>query len=82
MSHIAGIADDLLHPLRASDFRETFASMLENEFMFEGRVVMVMMGHTNQRQLNSYSRLMPERIMYELDIWKKRVGFDEAKMFV
>lgn len=82
MSHIAGIANDLLHPLRASDFRETFASMLENEFMFEGRVVMVMMGHTNQRQLNSYSRLMPERIMYELDIWKKRVGFDEEKMSV
>ena len=77
LKHLASIAKidkDLEHPLRISDFRETFASMLENEFMFEQRVVQVMMGHKNARQIQSYSRLMPSRVLYELEQWKKRVG--------
>ncbi len=74
LAHCAGIAKDLQHPLRISDFRETFASMLENEFMLEPRIVQVMMGHTNPRQIQSYSRLMPERILYELDQWRRRTG--------
>jgi site-specific recombinase XerD len=74
LAHCAGIAKDLQHPLRISDFRETFASMLENEFMLEPRIVQVMIGHTNPRQIQSYSRLMPERILYELDQWKRRTG--------
>ncbi len=74
LAEFAGIAKDLLHPLRISDFRETFASMLENEFMLEQRVIQVMMGHTNPRQIQSYSRLMPARILYELEQWKRRTG--------
>jgi integrase len=74
LAHCAGIAKDLQHPLRISDFRETFASMLENEFMLEPRIVQVMIGHTNPRQIQSYSRLMPERILYELDQWRRRTG--------
>ena len=76
LAEFAGIAKDLLHPLRISDFRETFASMLENEFMLEQRVIQVMMGHTNPRQIQSYSRLMPARILYELEQWKRRTGME------
>ncbi|PWK27216.1 site-specific recombinase XerD [Arcicella aurantiaca] len=79
LKHLASIAKidtNLEHPLRISDFRETFASMLENEFMFEQRVVQVMMGHKNARQIQSYSRLMPSRVLYELEQWKKRVGMN------
>jgi integrase len=76
LAEFAGIAKDLLHPLRISDFRETFASMLENEFMLEQRVIQVMMGHTNPRQIQSYSRIMPTRILYELEQWKRRTGME------
>ena len=73
----AGIDKALLHPLRISDFRETFASMLENEYMFEQRIVQVMMGHKNPRQIQSYSRLMPTRILYELEQWKRRTNVED-----
>jgi site-specific recombinase XerD len=72
LATFAGIEKNLLHPLCISDFRETFASMMENEYMLEGRVVQAMMGHKNARQLQSYSRLMPERVLYELELSIKK----------
>lgn len=53
--------------LSTSTFRETFSSMMENEFMVPDRLLMFMMGHTNPRQLRNYSRVMPARILYELN---------------
>ena len=52
--------------LSTSVFRDTFSSMMENEFMLELRVIMVMMGHTNPRQLRNYSLVQPGRILHEL----------------
>ena len=52
--------------LKTSDFRDTFACMMENEYMIEKRTLMYMMGHTNERQLTNYSAVMPARILYEL----------------
>ena len=52
--------------LSTSDFRETFCSMLENELMFGERPLMAAMGHKNPKQLRSYSRMMPQRVLYEL----------------
>ena len=52
--------------LKISDFRETFCSMLENELMFGERPLMAAMGHKNPKQLRSYSRMMPQRVLYEL----------------
>lgn len=52
--------------LSTSDFRDTFACMMENEYMVETRTLMFMMGHTNERQLTNYSAVMPARILYEL----------------
>lgn len=52
--------------LSTSVFRDTFSSMMENEYMLELRVIMVMMGHTNPRQLRNYSSVQPGRILHEL----------------
>lgn len=52
--------------LSTSVFRDTFSSMMENEYMLELRVIMVMMGHTNTRQLRNYSSVQPGRILHEL----------------
>lgn len=52
--------------LSTSVFRDTFSSMMENEYMLELRVIMVMMGHTNPRQLHNYSSVQPGRILHEL----------------
>lgn len=73
LSTFAGIDKDLEHPLCISDFRETFASMMENEFMLDSRVVMAMMGHRNPRQLKNYSRLTPERVLYEVEMSRKKL---------
>ncbi|SDE21074.1 Site-specific recombinase XerD [Dyadobacter soli] len=54
------------YSLSTSTFRETFSSMMENEFMVPDRLLMFMMGHTNPRQLRNYSRVMPARILHEL----------------
>ena len=54
------------YSLSTSTFRETFSSMMENEFMVPERLLMFMMGHTNPRQLRNYSRVMPARILHEL----------------
>ena len=53
--------------LSTSTFRETFSSMMENEYMVPTRLLMFMMGHTNPRQLRNYSTVMPARILYELN---------------
>jgi integrase len=52
--------------LSTSTFRETFSSMMENEYMVPDRLLMFMMGHTNPRQLRNYSTVMPARILHEL----------------
>ena len=52
--------------LSSSVFRETFCSMMENEYMIEERTVMFMMGHKSRKQLNQYSHVMPSRMMHEL----------------
>lgn len=52
--------------LSTSVFRETFASMMENEFMLPTRVIMTMMGHSTTKQLNTYSNIMPSRIHHDL----------------
>ena len=62
MAEVAGIQ----YALKTSDFRDTFACMMENEYMIEKRTLMYMMGHTNERQLTNYSAVMPARILYEL----------------
>lgn len=62
LAEVSGIG----HGLKTSDFRDTFACMMENEYMIEKRTLMYMMGHTNERQLNNYSAVMPARILFEL----------------
>lgn len=73
LSTFANIDKDLLHPLCISDFRETFASMMENEYMIDSRTVQAMMGHKNPKQLQTYSRLMPERVLYQLELSRKKL---------
>jgi integrase len=53
-------------PLSTSVFRETFSSMMENEFMVPDRVIMFMVGHTNPKQLRNYSSVHPARVLHEL----------------
>ncbi len=45
--------------LSTSVFRETFASMMENEFGYKRSDIKFMMGHTNERQLRNYSEMQP-----------------------
>jgi integrase len=52
--------------LSSSVFRETFCSIMENEFMLDERTVMFMMGHRTRKQVNNYSHVMPSRIAFEL----------------
>ena len=52
--------------LSTSVFRDTFISMMENEYMIDERTLMRMSGHTNRRQLDTYSNISPERMIYEL----------------
>lgn len=54
-------------PLSTSTFRDTFASMMENERLVEQRILMQMLGHTNPRQLRNYATVTPERIFHELN---------------
>ncbi len=62
LAEVSGIT----YALKTSDFRDTFACMMENEYMIEKRTLMYMMGHTNERQLTNYSAVMPARILFEL----------------
>lgn len=59
-------ADTVGFKLSTSVFRETFASMMENEYMMQTRTIMFMIGHTTTRQLNKYSKLKPARIIHEM----------------
>ncbi|MEO6283667.1 MAG: phage integrase SAM-like domain-containing protein [Dyadobacter sp.] len=52
--------------LSTSSFRQTFSSMMENEYMVKPRTLMFMMGHTNERQLRNYSSVMPARVLHDL----------------
>jgi site-specific recombinase XerD len=54
--------------LSTSVFRETFCSMMENEYLLSNRIIMYMMGHTNPKQLNTYSRVTATRIRHEMGI--------------
>lgn len=65
--------------LSTSVFRDTFSSMMENEYMIPDRLLMFMMGHTNPRQLRSYSRVHPARILHELDKNKIKIPFSLDK---
>lgn len=53
--------------LTSSVFRDTFCSMMENEYFVDHRTLMAMMGHTNPKQIRNYSSLMPAKIKHELD---------------
>jgi integrase len=53
--------------LSSSVFRETFCSIMENEYMIEDRTIMFMMGHKTKKQRNIYSHIMPARMKYELE---------------
>lgn len=57
--------------LSTSVFRETFSSMCENELMFSERAIMFFMGHTNPRQLNTYSKVQPSRVFREMEVAEK-----------
>ena len=66
LGFVAGITEETVgFELSTSVFRETFASMMENEYMAHERTIMHMMGHTSPKQLNNYSRVMPARILHE-----------------
>jgi integrase len=67
LGDIAGINTETVgFNLSTSVFRETFSSMMENEYLLPTRTIMFMMGHTNARQLNNYSSVMPQKILREI----------------
>jgi site-specific recombinase XerD len=53
--------------LTTSVFRETFASMMENEFMLPRSSIKFMMGHKNELQLANYSTVQGGRLLHELE---------------
>lgn len=53
--------------LTTSVFRETFASMMENEFMLPRSSIKFMMGHKNEMQLANYSTVQGGRLLHELE---------------
>lgn len=53
--------------LTTSVFRETFASMMENEFMLPRSSIKFMMGHKNEKQLANYSTVQGGRLLHELE---------------
>jgi integrase len=67
--------------LSTSDFRETFGSMMENEFMLPRSIIKFMMGHTNEKQLTNYSSVMPSRILYELEKHWKDIDNEALKEY-
>ena len=58
--------ENLGYELSTQDFRDTFCSMMENEYMVPTRTLMHMMGHSTVKQIATYSRMMPARIMHDL----------------
>ncbi|MDQ6479783.1 phage integrase SAM-like domain-containing protein [Dyadobacter sp. LHD-138] len=62
--------------LSTSVFRDTFISMMENEMMVPARLIMFMVGHTNERQLSNYSIVHPARILHDLNKNKVVIPFN------
>lgn len=54
--------------LTSSVLRETYASMMENEFMFPRAMIKFLMGHKTEKQMVNYSTVMPQRILHELQV--------------
>lgn len=72
LGELAGLTVDTVgFDLSTSVFRETFSSMCENELMFSDRAIMFFMGHTNPKQLNTYSKVQPARIFREMEAAEK-----------
>lgn len=68
LGELAGLTKETVgFDLTTSVFRETFSSMCENELMFSERAIMFFMGHTNPRQLSTYSKVQPARIFREME---------------
>lgn len=81
LGSFTGITEETVgFDLSSSVFRETFASMMENEYMFPRSTIKFMMGHKTERQLKNYSTVMPGRIMHELhaNIAKKKTPILKA----
>lgn len=53
--------------LTTSVFRETFASMMENEYMIPRSSIKFMMGHKTEKQLANYSTIQGGRLLFELE---------------
>ncbi|MER0442686.1 phage integrase SAM-like domain-containing protein [Emticicia sp. W12TSBA100-4] len=53
--------------LTTSVFRETFASMMENEYMIPRSSIKFMMGHKTEKQLANYSTVQGGRLLHELE---------------
>jgi integrase len=68
--------------LSTSTFRETFAGIMENEFMLEDRIIARMLGHANTRQIRTYSTVAPARIMHDIRAAKTPLNVDYIKPFV
>ena len=74
-----GLYEETLgYELSTQDFRDTFCSMMENEFMVEGRTLMHMMGHSTMKQIATYSRMMPARILHDLK--KQQVNLPKLRV--
>lgn len=66
------------YELSTQDFRDTFCSMMENEYMVETRTLMHMMGHSTMKQIATYSRMMPVRIKHDLE--KQKIILPKIKI--
>ena len=67
--------------LSTSVFRETFASMMENEYMFPRSDIKFMMGHKTERQLKNYSSVMPGRILHGMQKHASTIPNDTLKAY-
>lgn len=67
LGDIVGINEQTIgFNLTSSVFRETFSSMLENEYLMSERAIMLCLGHRNARQLNTYSQVQPAKVLKEI----------------
>lgn len=83
ISDIAGVSEKQVgFSLSSSVYRDTFAMAMENEMMLPRSIVRVMMGHTNEDQLNSYSKINPQRMMFELVMAQKQPNVNLMKSFL
>lgn len=79
LGELVGISkEEVGWQLSSSACRDTYSSMMENEYMVDSRVVMVMMGWTNPRQMRAYSTVQPERVMHEVVM--KGINFNMLKL--